>query len=248
MNKWVKRVGAVMIAGTLLTGGAAVTGIGGATEAYAAETPRSVVTVVGKGEISVKPDIVYLSIGSESTAATAKEAQRSNAQKVQKITALLKDTWKINEKDIKTEQFFVQPNYTYSDEGGRTLKSYTAYHSLEVTLLDLTKVGDVLDSAADAGANIIGNARFSVADRDAYEAQVIEKAIANADLKARAIANAAKRQLGAIINVSEGSAMNDIITFAAADGLASKAESAGTSLEPGEIKIVTQLNVQYELK
>lgn len=249
MNKWAKRVGSIMIAGALLTGGAAFTGLGGTTEAYAAEVQRSVVTVVGKGEISVKPDIVYLSIGSESTAETAREAQRSNAQKIQKITTQLKGTWKIDEKDIKTEQFYVQPNYTYSDEDGRKLKSYTAYHTLEVTLRDLTKVGDVLDSAADTGANLIGNARFSVADRDAFEAQVIDKAIANAELKARAIASSTKRQLGAILNVAEGAAASDIITFGLADGaVTSKAESANTSLEPGEIKISTQLHVQYELK
>ena len=107
---------------------------------------QNLLTVLGKGEISVKPDIVYLSIGAESYAETAKSAQKSNAQKMDKITKLLKETWKIDDKDIKTEQFYVQPNYTYSDDNGRKVKNYSAYHSLEVTLRDLNKVGDLLDA------------------------------------------------------------------------------------------------------
>ncbi|MBK1678701.1 SIMPL domain-containing protein, partial [Rhodospirillum rubrum] len=154
MKRWVKQVGSIMIAGALLTGSTALAGLSGATEVHAAEAAQqNLLTVLGKGEISVKPDIVYLSIGAESYAETAKSAQKSNALKMDKVTKLLKETWKIDDKDIKTEQFYVQPNYTYSDENGRKVKNYTAYHSLEVTLRDLSKVGDLLDASADAGAN-----------------------------------------------------------------------------------------------
>ncbi|GAB6928158.1 SIMPL domain-containing protein [Paenibacillus sp. JCM 10914] len=253
MKRWVKQLGSIMIAGALLTGTAAVTGFGGTSKAYAAEgVQQNLITVLGKGEISVKPDIVYLSIGAESYAATAKSAQKSNAQKIEKVMKLLKDTWKINDKDIKTEQFYVQPNYTYDDKEGRKVQNYAAYHSLEVTLRDLSKVGDLLDAAAEEGANSIGNARFSVENRDAFEEQVIDKAIANADLKAKAIAKASKRQLGVVVSVVEGAVGTDRIyglNEMAAKVESSMANDAGsTSVKPGEIKISTQLYVQYELK
>lgn len=253
MKRWVKQVGSIMIAGALLTGSTAWVGLSGATEVHAAEAAQqNLLTVLGKGEISVKPDIVYLSIGAESYAETAKSAQKSNALKMDKITKLLKETWKIDDKDIKTEQFYVQPNYTYSDENGRKVKNYTAYHSLEVTLRDLSKVGDLLDAASEAGANSIGNARFSVENRDAFEAQVIDKAMANADLKAQAMAKASKRQLGIVLNIVEGSVGVD--TIYGLQKMAMEAQStaadagANTSVKPGEIKITTQLYVQYQLK
>ncbi|OOC59395.1 SIMPL domain-containing protein [Paenibacillus ihbetae] len=253
MRRWVKQVGSIMIAGALLTGGTAWAGFGGATEAYAAEAvQQNIVTVLGKGEISVKPDIVYLSIGAESYAETAKSAQKANAQKMDKVIKVLKETWKIDDKDIKTEQFYVQPNYAYTEKEGRKVQNYSAYHSLEVTLRDLNKVGEVLDAAAEAGANSIGNARFSVENPDTFEAQVIDKAMANADLKAQAIAKASKRQLGVVVNVTEGSVNNNVVygmydkmsmeTASMADG------GAATSVKPGEIKVTTQLYVQYELK
>lgn len=254
MNTWVKRLGSVMIAGALLTGGTAWSGVLGAGEVHAAEVQQQQnrVTVVGKGELSVKPDIVYLSIGVESYADSAKSAQKHNAEKMEKILALLKNTWKIEEKDIKTEQFYVQPNYSYTEKEGRKVKNYIAFHSLEVTLRDLNKVGDLLDAAAEAGANNVGNARFSVENRDAFEAQVIEKAMANADVKAQAIAKASKRQLGVVVNVVQDEAANrDVFNYEMKESVmmdASGANQAATSVKPGEIKLSTQLYVQYELK
>lgn len=254
MNAWVKRLGATMIAGALLTGGTAWSGVLGAGEVYAAEVQQQQnrVTVVGKGELSVKPDIVYLSIGVESYADSAKTAQKQNAEKMEKILALLKNTWKIEEKDIKTEQFYVQPNYAYTEKEGRKVKNYIAFHSLEVTLRDLNKVGGLLDAAAEAGANNVGNARFSVENREAFETQVIEKAMANADAKAQAIAKASKRQLGVVVNVVQDEAVNrDVFNLEMKGSVmmdASAQNQASTAVKPGEIKLATQLYVQYELK
>lgn len=253
MNMWAKRVGSVMIAGALLTGGSVWTGALGVHEVHAAEAvQQDRITVLGKGEIAVKPDIVYLSIGAESFAETAKSAQKSNALKMDKVTKMLKEKYKIADKDIKTDQFYVQPNYSYSDKDGRKLQNYNAYHSLEVTLRDLSKVGEILDAAAEAGANNIGNARFSVENRDAFETEVIEKAMANADLKAQAIAKSSKRQLGVVVNVVQDEAANrDVFSLGSMEMAQSKNATmfdAETSVKPGEIKLITQLYVQYEMK
>lgn len=253
MNAWVKRMGALVIAGALLVGGSYYAGTIRGEDTVAADTPQmqNRVTVVGKGELSVKPDIVYLSIGVETYADSAKSAQKSNAQKMEKVLAVLKNTWKINEKDLKTERFSVQPNYTYSEKEGQKVKNYSAFHSLEVTMRDLDKVGDLLDAVSNAGANQIGNARFSVENRDIHEAQVIEKAMASADIKAQAVAKGAKRQLGIVVSVVQQEAANNEMFGGMNEASQMKAVSsadASTSVNPGEIKLVTQLHVQYELK
>ncbi|WP_106769362.1 SIMPL domain-containing protein [Paenibacillus faecalis] len=250
MNVWAKRLGAMMIASAMLTGTSLWTGGLGAGEVHAAESvQQNRIAVLGKGELSVKPDIVYLSIGVESFAETAKSAQKSTAQKIAKVNQLLTKTWKIDEKDIKTVEFYVQPNYSYSEKEGRKVQNYSANHTLEVTMRDLSKVGELLDAAAEAGANNIGNARFSVENRDAYEAQVIEKAMANAELKAQAIAKASKRQLGAVVNVAQDQALNvDLFSMGNMATAEAKMDQASTSVKPGEIKLTTQLYVQYEMK
>ncbi|MFF2909162.1 SIMPL domain-containing protein [Paenibacillus sp. NPDC057934] len=251
MNKVAKSLGTVMLAGSLLIGGSALSAVfQGTATAYADEVQKNVVNVVGKGELSIKPDIVYLSIAVDTSAATAQEAQKTNAAKIQKITTLLKNTWKIADKDIQSTQFYVQPNYTYNEKEGQQVKGYNANHTLVVAYRDLSKVGELLDAASAAGANNIGNARFAVEDSAAFEAQVIEKAMANADVKAGAIAKAAKRSLGQVINVSQNDLGSQPVFFdQTLKAMAASADASGnTSVQPGEVKVTTQLNVTYELK
>lgn len=249
-KKWIKPFAAAAIAGALLIGGWSWSA-GGTALAQEAAAMQNFISVTGKGEIAVKPDIAYLSIGASSEADTAAAAQKANAAKIQKINTLLKNTWKVDSKDIQTNQFYVQPNYTYSEKDGQKIKGYTAYHTLKVSYRNLEKVGELLDAATNAGANQIDNVVFSIEDTEAFETQVIDKAMANAKLKAGAIANAAKRQLGIVLSVSQGSLDEPITYYRESLELqsTSKAEdSANTAIESGEIKLTTQLTVRYELK
>ncbi|MNI30573.1 26 kDa periplasmic immunogenic protein precursor [compost metagenome] len=249
---WLKPVGSVMLAGALLVGGSFVTGaISKPQKAYAESVAlqSNIINVVGSGEISVKPDIAYLTIGVETQAATAKEAQSTNSSKMAKLNTLLKDTWKIDPKDIQTGQFYVQPNYSYSEKEGQKVKGYAAYHTINVKYRDLSKIGELLDAASNVGANRIDNIRFSTENPDQYQEQVIQKAMANADLKASAIAKAAKRQVGLVLSVTQTTVEtptymeNYKVMAATADSGA-----ASTSVEPGEITVKTTLNVVYEMK
>lgn len=253
MNKWVKSVSAFAIAGTLLTGAALLTNTAGpAQQVQAAESDvlRNVVNVAGSGELSVKPDIVTLTIGVETEAATAKEAQSANSAKMARIQSVLKDTWKVDAKDLQTGQFYVQPNYSYSEKEGQKVKGYTAYHSLNVTYRDLTKVGQLLDAASEAGANRISDVRFSTENTDQYQEQVIDKAMSNAKLKASAIAKSAGRSLGVVVNVTL-SGGGETPVYMQNEMLMSKAAAdtgGSTSLEAGEVTLKANVSVTYELK
>lgn len=252
MKKWGKSLGAVLLAGSLIIGGMGLSAVfKGPERAYAAdEVQKNIVSVVGKGELAIKPDIVYLSIGVNTSAATAQEAQKGTAAKITKLTTLLKTTWGIADKDIQSTQFYVQPNYTYSEKEGQQVKGYNAMHTLQVSYRDLTKVGQLLDAASAAGANSIGNAQFAIEDPSAFEAQVIEKAMQNADVKAAAIAKAAKRGLGQVVTVIQSDDGNHPVIYAEAAKMANSAADSGasSSVEPGEVKVTTQLSVTYELK
>ncbi|OMF98223.1 SIMPL domain-containing protein [Paenibacillus sp. FSL R7-0337] len=249
MRKWGKSIGAVLLAGSLMIGGMGLSGVlKGPEKAYADEVQKNIVNVVGKGELSIKPDIAYLSIGVTTTAETAQEAQKGTAAKVSKLTALFKTTWGIADKDIQSTQFYVQPNYTYSEKDGQKVKGYNAQHTLEVAYRDLTKVGQLLDAASATGANNIGNVRFAIEDPSAFEAQVIEKAMQNADVKAAAIAKAAKRGVGQVVTVVQSDDGNNPVVYAEAAQKMAMDSAAGSSVEPGQVKVTTQLNVTYELK
>ncbi|MEO3947333.1 SIMPL domain-containing protein [Gorillibacterium sp. CAU 1737] len=249
MKAWMKTTGAIVLASGLIFGGMGLSGAWkGPQKALAEEAQKNVIQVSGKGELSVKPDIVYLNIGVETSASTAAEAQKANAAKIQKVTDALKNDWKVAEKDIQTARFSVQPNYTYSEKEGQQVKGYNAYHTLEVKYRDLTKVGNLLDAVTAAGANNIGNASFSVEDPSKLEAQVLEKAVANADVKAAAIAKAAKRTLGVVLSVTEQANSSTPYYYAMEKAQATAAGDAATSVQPGEVQVNAQVSVTYEMR
>lgn len=248
---WIKPAAAAVIAVTLFIGGGGGA-LSFAEKAQAQEVAgvQNVVSVIGKGEISVKPDIAYLFIGINSEGKTVAEAQKSNATKMQSLTNLLKKTWRLESKDIQTNQFYVQPEYTYSDKDGRKLKGYTASHSLKISYRDLDKIGELLDSAAKVGVNQIDNIQFSIENRDAFETEVIEKAMANANLKAGAIAKVAGRSLGKVLSVSQGNVTEPVRYYEQMYDMStanSVAEKSSSSVESGEIKLTTELTVHYQL-
>ncbi|MEC0136596.1 SIMPL domain-containing protein [Paenibacillus macerans] len=253
MKMWLKPAASILIAGSLLMGGAYVNGSWGVVgTATAAESnfQTNVVSVQGKGEITVKPDVAYLSIGVVTKAKTAQEAQKTNGEKAAKLTKLLKETWGINEKDIQTGQFSVRPDYTYNDKtGAESINGYTARYSLDVTYRNLDKVGELLDAASAAGANQIDDIRFGAEKPEQYEEQVIQKAMADAGRKAGILTKAAGRTLGQAVSISlENASMPSIsVQYKAVNEVAM--DSAGsTPVEAGEIELRTTVNVVYEMK
>jgi len=249
MKGWVKTVGAVLLASGLILGGIGLSGaLKAPDKAMAEEAQKNMIQVTGTGELSIKPDIVYLTIGVDTSAATAQAAQQANAAKMQKVMTVLKDKWKIADKDIQTVQFTVQPNYTYNDKEGRQVNGYNATHTLKVTYRDLEKVGGLLDDAAAAGANNIGNASFSVENPSAFEAQVLEKAMADAGVKASAIAKAAKRNLGQVTTViQQDTGSRPIFNSVTSKADMSAADAAGTTVQAGEVEVTAQVTVTYEM-
>ncbi|WP_322907208.1 SIMPL domain-containing protein [Paenibacillus sp. SGZ-1009] len=249
--KRTKSITSLLLAGTLLTGVMMSVALPGASSAYAAETTQpaatGVINVSGDGKLSVKPDIAYVSIGAQTTAATAAKAQASNAQKMNKLTALLKK-WSIPQSDIQTVQFYVQPNYNYNDKDGQKVTGYTAYHTLQVKYRDLDKIGQLLDDAAAAGANNVGSVNFDVENPQTYEDQVIAKAMANAAAKAGSIAKAANRTLGELLSVSESGSVMPPIVMQRSEAATSDMSAGGTSVQPGMIELNATLTVQYAMK
>lgn len=220
------------------------------SKVYAAEqaaVQKQLVTVTGSGEISITPDVAYVTLGIRTEAENAKDAQAANAAAYEKLRDVLFNQYKLEAKDVQTNGFRVNPEYSYTDND-RKIKGYTAVQTLQVTYRDLDNLGKLLDDASTAGANQIDGVRFSTEKGDAYELQAIEKAMDNAKLKAEAIAKYAGKELKGIVAVNQGGGIAVPMQYANVmmeKELASDA-SGGTSISVGELKVSTNVTVQYE--
>src|SRR5262249_12358886 len=169
-------------------------------------------SVVGTGVVTTKPDTAVVSAGVTSQAAKAADVMTANAAAMTKVIDALKAQG-IDAKDLKTDIVSLQPRF---DDQGVTIVGYTASNSLSATVRDITATGPAIDAAVAAGANTIAGPTLTRDDTDKLYRDALEEAVAQARLKATALARASGKTLGAIKSVSEGTEEPLPLTFSAA--------------------------------
>lgn len=204
------------------------------------------ISVTGTAELTLTPDIAYISIGVHTEGSDAAEAVTSNNSKAQKITEAIQALG-IDPKDILTTNFSVYPSQQYDPNGQITGTLFMVDNTVYITLRDINKMGEILGGAVAAGANNISNIQFDVADKTAALAEGRKAAIANARSQAEEIAQAAGVSIG---NVQTISFYNNYPTPVARDVKAAPAGYGGGSVpvSAGQMTISVEVNIVYELK
>jgi uncharacterized protein len=177
----------------------ALAGVGRPEAAGGASKPTGGITVTGIGTVNSVPNEAEFSLGLQTEGATAREALAANSEKMRHVLAALKAVG-VDKADIKTQDISVSPSY--ADEG--RIDGYTASNTVSVKIHHLSKAGEVLDAASNAGANQVYGPSLSRSDQDGLQAKALRDAVANARKKARTLADAAGVELGPVTAITEG--------------------------------------------
>jgi uncharacterized protein YggE len=101
-------------------------------------------SVTGSGTVYAKADIANLNIGLNTGAKkTAAEATKESTNKMNEIVAQLQALG-VEEKDIKTTGYNLNPVYNYTNERGQELVGYEVSQNLTLKIRDLAKIGDII--------------------------------------------------------------------------------------------------------
>ena len=127
--------------------------------------PLRTVSVTGSGSANLVPDIAYIYVGVHTEKPSAAEAVDENNAQTQKMIEALKD-FGIAAKDIRTTNFSIWPQERYDQFTGTPTgeKTYVVDNTVYVTIRDLDKLGELLDTVIAAGANTVNSIQFDVAD------------------------------------------------------------------------------------
>ena len=254
----------VLVAGTLvvaLSGGALAqsraTPAAGSAQATqtpsngAATMPRTI-TVVGKGTVSITPDVATAYIGVETTGANVKDAIDEASDTMADILEALTEAG-VAERDIQTSGFNVWADRSSPPmpmvEGSRTQQTqqvtYHVNNNVRVIIRNMTTVGAVVDAAVEAGANAINGVSFGIDKPEDLASEAREKAIADARAKAEELAELSGVKVGAVVSVSEviGQTAFGMERALMADGMG----GAGP-FTPGEQEVALQLQVVYAIQ
>mgnify|MGYP003122462630 FL=1 len=206
----------------------------------------------GRGEVAAAPDMAMVTSGVTTQGATAREALDANTAAMAELIAALKGSG-IEDRDIQTSGFSVNPNYVYSDErdaNGYTLppkiEGYQVSNTVTVKVRQLEELGTILDQSVTVGANTVNGVSFSVADPSELLNRAREAAFADAEVKAELYAAAAGTTLDEIVSISEKQGFNEPQPYPMY-ARAEMADSAKVPVEAGELSFAINVSVQWEL-
>lgn len=217
-------------------------------------------SVTGEGKVEAKPDSATVRLGVSSTGTTAQQAKSKMNEVINKVTEAIKELG-VEEKNIKTENFNVYPDY----DNIRTLPaetmiapvppkdpnskatSYSGNTNIEVTVNNAELANKVVDVASANGANQIGGVDFQVKDKEAALNQAREMAVKDAKKKAEDAARIAGFKLGKVINYSEGQngVYPPVYAMKAEDA---RAGGEPTQIQPGTNEIMITVTLSYEIR
>jgi len=160
--------------------------------------PERRVIVIGEGSVSVTPDYARIRSGVTTRAKTAKEAAEANTKAMAAITAMLLSAG-IEQKDIQTARFSVQPIYVSQQPSNeQKLSGFSVSNQLSVTIRQIGKAGEILDRLVTTGATDVGSVEFLHSDTSKALDQAREAAVADARRKAELYAHASGLALGSV--------------------------------------------------
>ena len=213
----------------------------------AANAPTRTVSVSGSGTAYLVPDIAYIYVGVHTEKLTASEAVAENTSQTQSMIKALTD-FGIDPKDIRTTNFSIWPTDKYDPLTGAPTgeKVYSVDNTVYVTIRDIKKLGDLLDTVVSAGANTVNSIQFDVADKEAALKQARADAVKNAAKQAQELADAAGVKLGDIQSIG----FYDSQPYPVFDGKGggSAVAEAAVPVQPGQLTFTVTVNVTYELK
>lgn len=211
---------------------------------------KNIVAFEGTGKVTAKPDVAQINIGIVTEKTTVAQAQKENTDKMNAIVAALKGQFKIEDKDIKTSQYTINPKYDWSTNVQK-LTGYTVTQAVQVKARDFDKIGDILAKAGELGANNVAGPNFIIDDPETFREQARKEAIDQAKAKAKTLANQLGIKLGSIVYFSEGGAqpyMQQYDTAQSAMGGAGLEKAVAPVIESGSQDVSVTVTISYEIR
>lgn len=233
--------------------------------------PAPSITVAGYAEQDEQNQIAYFSAGLNSTNVDKDTAVSEVNSGVAEIIRLLEE-FGIPKDDIQTQSVSIyrmeRPPFETqaeimmmapdqlratttpsSDSPGGQDAVWQASNSLEITLREVERAGELADLLASTGATNVYGPSFSLDDREKTEEALLEAAITNAREKAEKIAASSGRRLGKIEHVVEGGSSGPVYPmYARAESAMGMGGGFDSAVEPGTTQVSKSVTVTFTLR
>jgi uncharacterized protein len=239
----------------------------------AASPEQRGIVVTGSGKILSAPDIAVINVGVETWGDEPKAAVEENTKQTAALISTLKSLGvadpdlQTSNFSIRFERREPQPVFSAAQvapaaASGKSAPTnqasvatppepqprkrdggFVVNNTLNVTVRDLSKLGDALSSATDAGANNIWGVDFRIDNSEPLMAQARDKAVADALAKAKRLAEVSGAKLGPLVSIDEsGRAVSS-----PASGVF-YAKAAAVPVAAGTMEVTAEVTVRFALE
>jgi len=211
-------------------------------------SPVSSIRVTGDAKVTARPDRVLIDIGVSARAAQSQEAASQCARQVDAVLAAVRKATGAAV-DLKTISYSLNPAYQYHPKGEEpTLTGYSALNVVQVTLDDLARIGTVIDSATQAGANYVQGIQFTLRDQDAVRTQALREAATRARAQAEVLAAALGLKVVRVLSAEESSPrVMPVRAYMGAQRAAMATAAAPTPVEAGTLDVTADVVLTVEV-
>lgn len=152
---------------------------------------------VGTSQVNIAPDMAEISVQVSLSKDNAKQAKAAVDEAVAKFINRLKQAG-VNKQDIQSANLQIQPQYHYPSNQPKKLTGYNASRHITVSVKDLAKLNDILDSALEEGINRVQNIALKSSNESQAVEQARQAAIEDAKQKAKSLAQGFDRKLDGV--------------------------------------------------
>jgi hypothetical protein len=237
---------AVLVAGWLMgqSGGTPTAAAATNPTPVADDRARDGVLVTGTGEVTGRPDTLVADFGTEASGSSVDQALGRADRAISRVRRALLDGG-VARADLQTAGIEIYPRY---DDNGARITGYQASQRLAVTFRDIGRAGDLLGKAVSAGGDAarLSGLSFRIDDDSALLADARRKAFDDAEAKAQLYGEAASRDLGRVVSVTETVTGDDRpYPVDAYYGRAALSAAKDVAIEPGQQQLSVSVTVEW---
>jgi uncharacterized protein YggE len=211
---------------------------------------QNTISVTGSGTVKVVPDKAFIDISVITERPTTQSAVNENSQISEEIISAIEN---LNAENltIETVSYNLSPLYDYSQKNRPPrIYAYQVTSTVEVTTTDLEKIGEIIATATESGADGISSLYFDLTDESKKAAinDALADASEDADNKAHAIANSTGLRIDRILYISESETSYPGPLYSilkAAEGVEDISGVTPPTILSQEIEITASINIVY---
>ena len=208
-----------------------------------------VIQTTGTGNVIGTPDRAQVTFSVQTENTDVRAAQAENANRMAKVHDALIATG-IPRDALKTTGYNIYP--VYEDSNGilkPKIRTYRVTNSLTVTLHNVSKTGEVIDTAVANGINQADSIRFMLSDEQAQvlRTEALKEAVTRARSDADTISAAMGTSITGVQRAETGSSYSPVyFQNYAMDATAPRA-SAETPIQAGDITVSASVTISYTI-